>query len=75
MSDQIISSIVTIAVAIIAIAGLAVVVSRQAQTTQVLSAGGSAFANTLGVALSPVTGGSSSTPFNFNAGAGTYNYQ
>jgi hypothetical protein len=74
MSDQIISSIVTIAVAIIAIAGLAVVVSRQAQTTQVLSAGGSAFANTLGVALSPVTG-TGSTPFNFNSGAGTFNYQ
>jgi hypothetical protein len=53
------NSVVTIAIAIIGIAGLAVLVSRQAQTPQVLTAAGGAFSGALGTALSPVTGSGS----------------
>jgi cell shape-determining protein MreC len=47
---------VTIATAIVAVAIISVLVSRRAQTPQVIQAAGSAFSNALGVAESPVTG-------------------
>lgn len=59
MTDQLISGIVTVATAIVGIAILAVLVSRQSQTPQVLSAAGSAFSNAIGAAVSPITGQSS----------------
>lgn len=48
--------LVTIAVAIIGLATVAVLVSRKAQTPAVIQASGSAFSNALAVAESPVTG-------------------
>lgn len=57
MSDQIITSIVTVLTAIIGVAIIAVLVSKNANTTGVISAGGSAFSGALSTALSPVTGG------------------
>jgi len=57
MSQSLIDSITSIAVAIIGVAILAVLVSRNAQTPQVIGAAGKAFAQDLGVAVSPVTGG------------------
>lgn len=56
------NSVVTIVLAIIGIAGLAVILSKNSNTTGVLQAGGSSVGNLLGVALSPVTG-SGSTGF------------
>lgn len=50
------NSVVTIAIAIIGIAGLAVIVSKQANTAGVLTAGGTAASGFLQTALSPVTG-------------------
>jgi hypothetical protein len=41
---------------VVGLAALAVVVSRNAQTPQVLSAGGQAFSNILNAAVSPVSG-------------------
>lgn len=58
MSDQLISSVVTVLTAIIGVAIIAVLVSKNANTTGVIAAGGSAFSQSLGTALSPVTGGS-----------------
>ena len=55
--DKFLESAVTIAVAIIGLATIAVLVSRNAQTPQVISSAGSSFAQSLGVAVSPVTGG------------------
>lgn len=55
--DALGTSIVSILMAIIGVAILALILSPQAQTTQVLSAGGNAFAGVLQSALSPVTGG------------------
>jgi hypothetical protein len=57
MSDEIIRSIVTIAVAIVGVATLSVIVSRNAQTPQVIQAAGNSFAGALAAAVSPVTGG------------------
>lgn len=45
-----------VALAIVGVASLALLVSRNANTSQVIGATGSAFSNALGVALSPVTG-------------------
>jgi hypothetical protein len=49
--------IVTIGVAIVGVATLAVLVSRNANTAGVIKAGGSAFSEALRAAVSPVTGG------------------
>lgn len=48
--------IVTILTAIVGVAIIAVLVSRNSQTATVIGAAGSAFSNALGVAVSPVTG-------------------
>ncbi len=58
MTDQLFSSIVTIATAIVGVAILAVLVSRQANTSQVIQAATGGFAQDLSAAVSPVTGGS-----------------
>ena len=55
--NELTTSVVTVLMAIIGVAIIAVLVSRNAQTGQVLQAGGSAFSGILGSALSPVTGG------------------
>lgn len=57
MSENIISGVVTVLLAIIGVAIIAVLVSGQAKTAGVLQAGGGAFSSILGSALSPVTGG------------------
>jgi cephalosporin-C deacetylase-like acetyl esterase len=49
--------IATIAVAIVGVAILAVLVSKKADTANVIGAAGKAFGGALGVAVSPVTGG------------------
>jgi len=50
-------SVVTIAVAIIGLATLAVLVGRNSKTTDVIGAAGNAFNSALGTAISPVMGG------------------
>jgi PRD1 phage membrane DNA delivery len=55
MTDQIFTSIVTIATAIIGVAILAVLVSKQAQTPQVIQAGAVGFAQDLYAAVSPLS--------------------
>lgn len=56
--SQLTESIVTIGVAIIGLATLAVIVSNRANTANVISSGASGFARVLDAAVSPVTGGS-----------------
>jgi hypothetical protein len=56
MTDDLIRSMVTIATAIVGVAILAVLVSRNSQTPAVLGAAGGAFSNALRAALSPVSG-------------------
>ena len=57
MSDHLIASVVTVLTAIIGVAIIAILVSRQSATVDVLRAGGGAFSDILGTALSPVAGG------------------
>jgi hypothetical protein len=59
VSNELITSVVTVLTAIIGVAIIAVLVSKQANTSGVIQAGGSAFSGALGTALSPVTGQSS----------------
>jgi hypothetical protein len=66
MGDKLIESLTTVAVAIVGVAVLAVLVSGQAKTSAVISAGATGFAQDLSVAVSPVTGGQT---FNPNGGA------
>ena len=56
MGENIVSSIVTVLLAIIAVAIIAVLVSQNAQTAKVVGAGGTAFSGILGSALTPVVG-------------------
>ncbi len=52
--NNITETIVTIATAIVGVAILAVLVSRNSNSAGVIQAAGSAFSNALGVAVSPV---------------------
>jgi hypothetical protein len=52
------SGIITIAVAIIGVATLSVLVSKQSNTANVLQAAGESFSGALSTAVSPVTGAS-----------------
>lgn len=54
--NTVVEAIVTIATAIVGLAIVATLVSKNAQTPAVIQSAGSAFGNALGVAESPVTG-------------------
>lgn len=56
MENNLISGVVSILLAIVGVAIIAVLVSQKANTSQVISAGGSAFSGGLATALGPVTG-------------------
>jgi hypothetical protein len=64
--DQFWTSIVTVATAIIGVAIIAVLVSRNAETANVITSATQGFANDLTAAVAPVTGASASV----NTGAG-----
>lgn len=70
MSDQLITSVVTIATAIVGVAIVAVLVSKNAQTGSVISSATSGFATDLQAAVSPITGGSSSSLMSLNSFTG-----
>ena len=63
--DRLTESIVTIAVAIIGLATLAVLVSRNANTVGVIKAAGGVFNSSLGTAISPVASGGFNGPSQF----------
>lgn len=63
--NEVTTSIVTILTAITGVAFLSVIVSKNSNTAGVISAGGSAFAQDLAVAVSPITGGSLVSGGNF----------
>lgn len=66
MSEQLVTSVVTVLLAIVGVAIVAVLVSKNANTTAVIGATSQGFSGALSTALSPVTGGSG----NFNYGGG-----
>ena len=60
--NESIHSLVAIALAIVGVAIVAVLVSKNTQTSNVIQAAGSAFGNTLAVAISPASSGGSISP-------------
>lgn len=68
--SQITETIVTIATAIVGVALLALLISKNSRTPQVIQAAGSAFGNALGVAVSPVTGSSPQFNLSYPSGFG-----
>lgn len=56
--DQLTTAIVTIAVAIVGVATLAVLVSKNANTSGVIQSAGTAFSGALNAATGPVSGAS-----------------
>lgn len=69
--DRGVTALVTVITAVIAVAIISVLVSNSANTSNVLTAGGTAFSNILKAALSPVTGSNSlGSLTNLNAGIG-----
>ena len=71
MTDQIISAVVAVLTLIAGVAILAVLVSRQSATSEVISAGFGGFSQALGVAVSPITGtGPGISSFRGMGGAG-----
>jgi PRD1 phage membrane DNA delivery len=69
MSNELITSVVTILTALIGVAIIATLVSKNANTVQVIGAGSSAFNSGLGTALSPVTGSGSLGSFTGGGGS------
>lgn len=55
--DKLFAELGTIAMGIVGIAILAVLVSKNANTSQVIGAAGQSFATAIGAAVAPVTGG------------------
>lgn len=62
--DSLVESVVTIALAIVGVAMLAVLVSGRAQTANVISAGGGAFSESLAAAEAPVLSGAEAPGIN-----------
>lgn len=56
MAGETTTAIVSILTAVVGVATLATIVSKNSNTSGVITAGGSAFSGILGTALSPVTG-------------------
>lgn len=61
VSDKMVTSIVSVLLAIIGVAIVALIVSKSGNSSGVLSATGKGFGGALACALSPVTGGSCSS--------------
>lgn len=57
MGEQTISSVLTVMVAIVGLAIIATLVSKNANTSQIIGTTGSAFSNALSAAEGPVLGG------------------
>lgn len=68
--DQLTTAVVTIAVAIVGVATLAVLVSRNANTSGVIASAGDAFSGALQAATGPVSGGFSGSIPTYGFGHG-----
>lgn len=69
MSDNLSTGIVSVALAIIGVATLAVIFSKNANTSGVINAGGSALAQDIGAAVSPITNTNSGGLASLNFGS------
>jgi hypothetical protein len=69
--NQITGSVVTILLAIVGVAILAVLVSKQSNTTGVIQAGATGFSTALGTAISPISGSSLNLPLTYPSSLGS----
>jgi hypothetical protein len=67
--NDIMDKVATVAVAIIGVATLAVLVSKKADTGNVISQAGKAFSSALATAVSPVTGSNAGVGNGYGLGA------
>jgi hypothetical protein len=67
-------TITTIALAIVTLGVVSVLVSKKAQTPQVIQASGSAFSNAMAVAESPVTGATYKVDLSYPSSSGLPDY-
>ncbi len=74
MGEELIKSLFTVATAIIGVAIIAVLVSKNANTSGVLTSAGNALSTSIGAAVSPVTGGGMNSFGGFSGGAGLSNF-
>jgi hypothetical protein len=72
MENQLVTSVVTVATAIIGVAIIAVLVSKNANTTGVVQSLSSGFSGALGTAISPVTGSGGMSFNSFTGGGAGY---
>jgi membrane DNA delivery protein len=72
MGSEFVREIATVLLGIVAVAMVAIIVSKNSQSPAVIQASGSAFSNALDVAVSPVTGNTTapnlSYPSSYNFG-------
>ena len=69
MSESLLTSIFTVLMAIIGVAIIAVLVSKNANTQGVIASGSAGFGTALGAALSPVTNSGMASISGFSGGA------
>lgn len=68
MNDNLWTGVVSIALAVVGVATLSVILSKNANTVGVIQAGGSALAQNIGAAVSPVTNGGGLSIPSYNTG-------
>ena len=68
--NPLVEGLVTIAGLVVGLGMVSVLVSKNANTANVIQAGASGFGNTLGVAMSPVTGANYSINLGYPGGFG-----
>lgn len=68
--DRLTEAMVTIALGFMAVAGLALFISKNANTANVIQASASGFGNVLDVAISPVTGATTAPNLSYPGGTG-----
>jgi VIT1/CCC1 family predicted Fe2+/Mn2+ transporter len=68
MSDQLITAMVSVVLAIIGLAALATVLSPKASTAKVINSASQGLSTDIGAAVAPVTGGSLSVPISPSLG-------
>lgn len=68
--NSFVEGVATIALAVIGLAMVAVLISRNSNTAGVIRAGASGLANNIGVAISPITGASYSPDLSYGGGFG-----
>lgn len=70
MSEQLVSSLTTVLIALVGLGIIATLVSRNADTSNILNSGGSAFSRALTAAEGPVLGSSGLNVAGTNSSAG-----